>query len=454
VANPTPTLSPQRQLGFWSVVALVIGHTTGVGIFLTPAQLIGARAAPALTLGLWLVVGALVVAGAWTFGELAARYPRAGGLYVYLDEAWGRPVAFLYGWQCLLVMDPGIIAALALGLSEYFAVLSPAARGRQTACALIVIWLLALVQIAGLKLSSRVLNALTGAKVLALIVVVACAFAIGSGSWTHLVPFATRRPGSPPLRIALALALTGVFYSYGGFWEASRVAGEVKDVRRDLPRALALGVTAVTAIYIAITLAFLYLVPAEEASSAAAFAERAGQVIWGRSGPPLLAAIVVLSGVPSVMALLFMAPRLYLAMSEDGLFPRGLATLTASRKAPWRATALLAAIASVYVLSGSFGQILAVFLCTAFVFLALAAAGLFVLRRRDSKSASFRVPAYPVTPLLFVVLTLGAVAIIAAGRPLQALTGFGLVLAGWPVYGLLAGRRRPSGASAASGGTG
>src|SRR5262249_27429952 len=182
----------------------------------------------------------------------------------------------------------------------------------------------------------------------------------GTGSWTRLVPFAARRPGSPPLRVALALALTGVFYSYGGFWEASRVAGEVKDVRRDLPRALALGVTAVTAIYIAITLAFLYLVPAEEASSAAAFAERAGQVIWGRSGPPLLAAIVVLSGVPSVMALLFMAPRLYLAMSQDGLFPRELATLTAARSAPWRATALLAAIASVYVLSGSFGQILAV----------------------------------------------------------------------------------------------
>src|SRR5215472_6452024 len=146
MAGLTPPSSPQRQLGFWSVVALVIGHTTGIGIFLTPAQLIGARASPALTLGLWLVVGALVVAGAWTFGELAARYPRAGGLYVYLDEAWGRRVAFLYGWQCLLVMDSGIIAALALGLSEYLAVLLPATGGHETAGALVVIWVLALVQ--------------------------------------------------------------------------------------------------------------------------------------------------------------------------------------------------------------------------------------------------------------------------------------------------------------------
>jgi basic amino acid/polyamine antiporter, APA family len=452
VANPTATLTPLRQLGLWSVAALVVGHTTGIGIFLTPAQLIGTRASPAWTLGLWLVVGALVVAGAWTFGELGARYPRAGGLYVYLDEAWGRRVAFLYGWQCLLVMDPGIIAALALGLSEYLAVFFPATRGHETMSALSLIWLLAFVQIAGLKLSSRVLNVLTAAKVLAFLAFVACAFTIGSGAWEHLVPFAQRRPGSPPLHSALALALTGIFYSYGGFWEASRVAGEVRDVQKDLPRALALGVMAVTVIYVAITLAFLYLVPAEEASSAAAFAERAGQAVWGRSGPRALAAIVLLSGIPSMMALLFMAPRLYLAMSEDGLFPRALATLSASKRAPWRATALLAAISSVYVLSGSFGKILAVFLCTAFVFLALAAAGLFVLRRREPDTAKFQVPGYPVTPLLFVVLTLVAVGMIAAGRPWQALIGFGLVLAGWPVYGLVV-RRRAAGESAASGGS-
>jgi APA family basic amino acid/polyamine antiporter len=449
--SSSPVLS--GRLGFWSDVALVIGHTTGIGIFLTPAQLIGARASPALTLGLWFAVGAVVVAGAWTFGELASRYPRAGGLYVYLDEAWGRRVAFLYGWQCLLVMDPGIIAALALGLSEYLAILFPAIRGHETACALSLIWLLALIQIAGLKLSSRALNVLTAGKILAFIVFVACAFAIGSGAWEHLVPFAAHRPDSPPLHVALALALTGTFYSYGGFWEASRVAGEVRDVQRDLPRALALGVAAVTVIYLAITLAFLYLVPAEEASSAAAFAERAGQAVWGRSGPAALASIVLLSGVPSMMALLFMAPRLYLAMSEDGLFPHALSTLTASKKAPWRATAVLAAIASLYVVSGSFGKILAVFLCTAFVFLALAAAGLFVLRRRDPRVAKFSVPGYPVTPLLFVVLTLAAVGMIAAGRPWQALLGLGLVLAGWPVYGLVAGRRS-AGASVERGGTG
>jgi basic amino acid/polyamine antiporter, APA family len=435
-----PSSQPRPALGFWSATALVVGHTIGVGIFLTPAQLIGARASPALTIGLWLIGGALVVAGAWTFGELAARYPQGGGPYIYLQRAWGQGLAFLYGWQCLLVMDPGITAALALGLSQYLLVFWPGAAGQERWLALGAIWLLAILNMAGLKLSARVLNILTSAKVLAFMAVVVAAFAVGSGSWQHFVPFAARRPGSPPLGVALALALTGIFYSYGGFWEASRVAGEVRGARRELPRALALGVAVVTAVYLAMTVAFLYLVPAEAASSASAFARRAGQALWGPSGTSVLAAIVVLSAVPSALALLLMAPRVYLAMGRDGLFPRALSTVSEETRAPARATALLAAIASVYVLSGTFAQILTVFLCTAFTFIALAAAGLLIVRRREPQGGAFRVPGYPVTTVLFVILVLAAVAIMAAGRPLQALIGFVLVLAGLPVYVLLAGR--------------
>ncbi|HKD10592.1 MAG TPA: amino acid permease [Thermoanaerobaculia bacterium] len=412
----------------------------GIGIFLTPAQLIGTAASPASIIGLWLIAGALVVAGAWTFGELAARHPQEGGTYVYLEKAWGRPVAFLYGWQSLLVMDPGITAALTLGLSEYLVILAPGAAGYEKWLAVGAIWLLALLNMAGLKLSSRVLNLLTVAKILAFLAVVLASFTMASGSWDHFVPFAGRRPGSPPWAATLALALTGIFYSYGGFWEASRVAGEVRDPRRDLPRALAAGVLAVTAIYLAMTVAFLYLVPAREASSASGFARHAGQALWGSSGPTVLAAIVILSAVPSVMAFLLMAPRAYLAMARDGLFPGALARRGAHLRSPVRATVLLAAIATIYVLSGSFGEILTVFLCTAFVFVALAASGLFLLRRREPESSAFRVPGFPITTALFVILVLGAVGIIAAGRPLQASIGAALVLAGLPVYVLLVRR--------------
>jgi basic amino acid/polyamine antiporter, APA family len=156
-----PGSASSRDLGFWSTAALVVGHTIGVGIFLTPAELIGALASPMLTFGLWLVCAGLVLAGALTFGELASRYPRTGGPYVYLREAFGERVAFLYGWQCLLIMDPGILAALAVGLSPYVAVLWPGAAGKERWIAVGILWILTLVNLAGLKLSARVLNGLT-----------------------------------------------------------------------------------------------------------------------------------------------------------------------------------------------------------------------------------------------------------------------------------------------------
>ena len=430
--------SEARPLGLWSTAALVVGHTIGVGIFLTPAQLIGAMASPAGTLGLWIASGALVLAGALTFGELAARLPQGGGPYVYLREAWGPRVAFLYGWQSLLIMDPGVIAALALGLSQYLVVLFPGAAGRERWLALATVWTLAAVAMTGLQLSSRVLNGLTAGKVAALLAIVVGAATVGSGSLSHLSPFFARRAGALPMREALGLGLIGAFYSFGGFWEASRVAGEVRDPRRQLPRALALGAAAVTVLYVATTLAFLYLVPPEESRDSQAFARRAGEALLGPAGPSVLSAVVSLSVVASALALLLMAPRVYLAMSRDGLFPAPLAALGARTRAPRRATALLAALASAYVLSGSFPQVVAFFMCTALVFVALAAAALFVLRRRNPATAAFRAPCYPATTVLFLAFTLAVVALIALARPIPALAGFVLVLAGLPFYRSLA----------------
>jgi len=254
------------------------------------------------------------------------------------------------------------------------------------------------------------------------------------------VPFVARRPGAPPIAEALALGLLGTFYSFGGFWEASRVAGEMRDPRRQLPRALALGVAVVTLIYLATTLAFVYLVPPEQAGSASEFARRFGEALLGPSGPRALAAVVVLSVVASAMALLLMAPRVYLAMSRDGLFLTALASLHPVTKAPVRATALLAAIASVFVLTGTFQQIVALFLCTTLVFIALAAVGLFLFRRREPGAAGFRSPGYPVTATLFVAFIVAVVVLAAYARPLQALAGFALVLTGLPAYRLLGKR--------------
>ena len=319
-----------RELGLWSATALVVGHTIGVGIFLTPAGLIGALASPALTLGLWIVCGAIVVAGALTFGELASRYPQAGGPYVYLREGWGERIAFLYGWQALLIMDPGITAALASGSSQYLVVLWPSATGAERAIAVVVIWLLAALNMLGLKFSARVFDALTIFKLLAFAAVIMLAFTVGAGSWANFVTSNAARASAPPLPEGLAIGLVSVFFSFAGFWEASRVAAEVRDPRRTLPFAFGLGVACVTLLYVTTTCAFMYLVPGDQATSASAFARRAGEAMLGAAGPPVLAAVVLLSVVTSTMALLMMAPRLYVAMSLDGLFPVVLGSVISS----------------------------------------------------------------------------------------------------------------------------
>jgi APA family basic amino acid/polyamine antiporter len=343
-------------------------------------------------------------------------------------------------------MDPGVVAALAVGVSPYAVALWPSLAGLERVLAIGLVWLLALLGMAGLTPSTRVLNGLTLAKVLSLVAVAMAALTIGSGTWSHFSPFVARRPGAPPLGTALGLAVVSALYSFGGFWEASRMAGETRGAARNVPRALVLGVSAVTLLYLLTTLAFLYLVPIERASTSAEFARLAGDAAFGAAGRSVLSAVVILSAAASAGILILMAPRVDLAMARDGVLPATLARLSPRTRAPVRATSLLAAIATLLIASGTFPQILAFFMCPALGFVALSASALFVLRRREGKAAAFRAPGYPVVPIFFVGLLAAAVVLLAVARPVPALAGFGLVMAGLPVYrarsarGGLAGR--------------
>jgi APA family basic amino acid/polyamine antiporter len=187
-------------------------------------------------------------------------------------------------------------------------------------------------------------------------------------------------------------------------------------------------------VYVATTAAFIYLVPASQTTSASVFARLAGEAMLGPAGPRILAAVVVLSVVASAMALFMVAPQLYVAMSLDGLFPSALATIDPVTKAPARATAVLAVLASGLVIVGTFEQIVSFLICTAMGFIALAAAALIVVRRRAPYVPAFRAPGYPWTTGLFVLLVACVVALVAINRPPQALAGFGIVALGWPAY--------------------
>jgi APA family basic amino acid/polyamine antiporter len=431
----TPAL--QRRISLPAAAALVVGGTVGVGIFLTPAGMARSLASPALVLVVWSFMGAAALCGALSFGELAARYPEAGGSYVYLREAYGREVAFLYGWKCLLVMDPGLTAALASGLGAHAAAAVPGLSPKAMALAGIVT--IAAANVLGVRLATTIGHGLAVAKIALLLGLVAWGFASGAGDTSHFVPFLDRRPGAPPLVPALAGALVLAFFSFGGWWEAAKLAGEVRDPRRALPRALALGVGAVTVLYASVSAVFLYLVPIGQAGSPETFAAQAGVALFGPGGGRALSALVALFVLGSLFAFMTFAPRLYYAMARDGAAPFFVGRLDPRTGAPVRAIALQAVLAAVLVSLGAFEAIVAYFVFVTVAFLALTVAGLY---RLPSPEPAHRVPGWPWTPLVFLAMLLVTLLLLGAGSPIQAALGLAVVAAGVPVYRLLVAPRR------------
>lgn len=405
-----------------------------VGIFLTPAQMAKSIGAPLPAFLVWLAMGTMAVAGALCYGELASRFPEAGGGYVYLREAYGPRVAFLYGWKCFLVLDPGLTAALAVGISGYVAYMFSVSDWQQKVIAVGTIAAVAAANVAGLRFGAGLLRWLTVFKVALLSVIIVWAFGGKLGDWSNFVPFAMPRSGLPVSAVAGAV-LSG-FFSFGGWWDLTKMAGEVRDPSRVLPRAIAYGVCAVTAIYIATSAAFFYLVPLERVASGETFAAQAGEALFGAFGGKAFAAIVVISVLGSLVAIMMAAPRVYFAMAGDGLFLKSAASVHPRFGTPARAILLQAALAVLLVVIGTFQQIVAYFIFITVVFIGLTVASLFVLRRRGA-SVVFRTPGYPLTPILFLALVVGLLALLAFNNPTQALLGAAVVLLGLPAYRLI-----------------
>jgi APA family basic amino acid/polyamine antiporter len=240
---------------------------------------------------------------------------------------------------------------------------------------------------------------------------------------------------------ALAGGVVAGFFSFGGWWEASKLAGEVVEPGRVLPRALALGVTIVTMTYILTSAAFFYLVPLAAVTSGETFAAQAGEALFGRAGGEIFAAIVVVCVSGSLAGLVMSAPRVYYAMARNGLFPRAAGLLHPRFGTPARAIAIQAALASLLVAFGTFYQIIAYFIFVTVLFIALTVAAVFVLRKRQTGRVDYQAPGYPMTPILFLTLVAVLLFLLASQNPVQAFLGVGIVALGWPVYRLGFGRR-------------
>ena len=424
----------KRQIGVRTAMAWVIGNVIAVGIFLTPAGMAKSLGSPLWLLIVWLAMGAMAWCGALCYGELSARYPEAGGGYVFLREAYGPAVAFLYGWMAFLVMDPGLTAALAVGLATYAGNVVNLSPWGAKALGIATILAVAFINIRGVRLSAWFVRALMFLKLglLAFIFVWGVGFQLGN--WSNFTPFVERSASSGPLIFALAAAFGGAFFSFAGWWDLGRLAGEVVDPSRTLPRALSYGVIIVTIVYILTSFAFVYLVPPDRVTTSETFAAQAGEVLFGRAGSVVFSLVVVVAVLGSLTTVVMSAPRVYFAMARDGLFIRSVASLHPRYGTPAIATALQAVLASLLVVVGTFGKIVSYFIFVVIIFIALTVIALFKLRRRDPNRVGFLTPGYPVTPVIFLLMLVIMLFLLAAGSPREAFLGVGVVLLGLPAY--------------------
>lgn len=432
----SPDASLVRTLRPIDAVMIVVGNVVGVGIFTTTGFISAELPDARLILGAWLLGGVLTILGAMAYGELGAAFPRAGGDYVYLREAYGPLAGFLVGWVGFFIINPGSIAALGLGLSEYLlplVVRDPAGIGigMKNGVALGAIFCFSLVNYVSLRWASRAQNLVSGLNLLTMVLILAVGFLWGSGNWEHL----SYRAPEAAFGNLFGPAMVSVFFTYSGWFVAAYVASEMQQPQRTLPMALLGASLIVTVLYMAMNLFYLYALPVPAMAGMVDIARQASEALLG-GGASIFFSIMIIFGIlGSLNSVILTAPRIYFAMARDRLFPRFVGRVHHRFRTPHQAVAVQAVVAGVMVLAGTFYQLLAYTVFFMLLTSVATVAGLFVLRlRRPDLERPFRVWGYPVTPLLFIVAYAWIGVRLFLYNPNNALIGILIVLSGVPFY--------------------
>ena len=427
------------KLGPFHATMLVMGGIVGSGIFMNPYVVARQVRTPGLILGAWAIGGLIALAGAFVYAELAARRPEVGGQYAYLRDAYHPAVAFLYGWVLLLVIQTGGMAAVAVTFAAYFLELtglpiSPAA------VAVVVLAGLAAVNCLGLRAGSSVQSGLMVLKILAIAALVSGGawYLARSGGAAPAAP-AGDVPGAPGVLAGMAAAMVPVLFAYGGWQTANFVAEEIREPRVNLPRALLFGVVGVIALYLSVNFVCVAVLGPAGLAAATTPASAVMRKALGAAGSRWIAVGIAVSALGFLSQSILTAPRVYYAMARDGVFFRAVGWLDPRRGVPTVAILLQAVMACVIALSGRYDQILSYVVSMDFVFFGLTATCLFVFRRRaggaDPPAAAFaRVPGHPVTTTLVVAASWIVVVSTIVKYPANTAIGFGILLAGVPVY--------------------
>jgi len=425
-----------RVLGLFSIVGIVVGTMIGSGIFINPAKVAKDVGTPELMMAVWIVGGILSFFGALSVAELGGAFSQAGGIYIYLREAYGPFIAFLFGWTLFLVVEAGTLATLAVGFSTkylpYFVRLSPL-QGKVVAVALIAI--LAMVNTMGVKKGAWVMNFLTSIKFIALIGVCAVVFIFAKGNTGNfLSPSSGAQPPGGVLG-SFGVALVAALWAYKG-WESSTFsAGEIRNPQKKLPLGLLIGTASVILLYVLANLAYLYVFPAAQIAQSDRIAADVMQAAVGPVGASIIALIILTSITGTCNGHLLTAPRAFYAMAKDGLFFKSAAKIHPRYLTPHIAIIMLAVWGSILSTSGTFEQLFTYVIFGYWIFMGLTVAGVIILRKkRPDLPRPYKTWGYPVTPILFILsavfLTLNSL----VRTFWNSFAGLGVIAIGIPVY--------------------
>lgn len=411
-----------RRLGTVSATALVVSNMIGVGIFTTTGFLAGDLGDPWLVVGIWVVGGLLAMAGALCYAELGANFPRSGGEYVYLSEAWGPAWGFVDGWVSFIAGFSAPIAAAALAIAAYLAFfvpsLSPEAAppmvvplgfaelrfGGAQLTAAVIVAVFTLLNLGGVEQVSRLQNVLTGTKLFVIGAMLLLGFTVGSGDWSHFSQGAARS-SETSLAAQFAISLIFVFYGYSGWNAAVYVAEEIKDPDRTLPLALVLGTVFVGALYVALNVLFIYASPLEDLKGVLAVGGKAATSLFGARGGGLFNAAMAVSLLATVNAMCMIGPRVYYAMAQNGAFFAAAGRIHPKWQSPWIAVLAQGACCCALILTGTFESLVNYIGFTLFLFSALSVLALLKFRRRPGWKRSRWVDiGYPAIPLIYVAM--------------------------------------------------
>ena len=438
-----------RAIGLGSAILFVVGSVIGSGIFLTTGVMAQTLPSTSLLLLAWVLGGVLAITGGLTYAEMGAMFPRSGGVYVFLKEAYGTLPAFLYGWAALLVVVSGGIAAVAVAFAEYlsyfFPELSPRvvaidadlgvarisiSAGQLVAAALIVV--LGAINYTGVRSGNFVNVVVTAAKVAALatLPIMALFAARVTPVLTPIVP-----PDLPRPAAAFGVAMIAVLWTYEAWYFVTYAAGEIKDPKRNVPRALTAGILLLIAIYVVVNVAYFFALSLEEMRGVPRIAERAATALMGPGGATFVALTVVVSTFGNSAVAILAGSRLFFAMAADGVFFPSCRKVHPRYRTPHIAIAGLTAWSAVLALSGSYEQLFTYVMFASILFSVAAGAAVFKLRRdRPDHPRPYRTWGYPVVPLLFIAGSAAFVANTLFERPVESFAGLGLVALGLPAY--------------------